>query len=150
MSKPILGVGLGFFLTLGPLTCSKITPVVLRGLSTAGVNLGISVSHVLSNSVIKAYAGPFAIQLFFSLFLLVGLPFAPESPWYLLRTTQASQAEMAVKKLWGKDSDTITLLAAIQLSIEESAQQQSKVGYKDYFRGTNLLRSCISYRGFIC
>jgi MFS family permease len=40
VSKLILGVGLGFYLTLSPLMCSEIAPAVLRGLSTAGVNLG--------------------------------------------------------------------------------------------------------------
>jgi hypothetical protein len=33
-----LGVGLGFNLTAGPLLCSEISPVVFRGLSTAGIN----------------------------------------------------------------------------------------------------------------
>lgn len=64
--------------------------MVLRGISTAGVNLGIAVGQLISNSVIKgfgewddrwAYRAPFAMQLFFALFLAVGLIFAPESPW---------------------------------------------------------------------
>jgi Sugar (and other) transporter len=64
--------------------------VVLRGIATAGVNLGIALGQLISNSVIKgfggrsdrwAYRGPFAIQLFFAAFLAVGLVFAPESPW---------------------------------------------------------------------
>ncbi|KAK9233945.1 hypothetical protein V1525DRAFT_391934 [Lipomyces kononenkoae] len=45
-SKIILGIGLGFYLTLGPMTCSEITPVVLRGLSTSGINLGISIGQL--------------------------------------------------------------------------------------------------------
>ncbi|GAB1213198.1 hypothetical protein ATERTT37_002347 [Aspergillus terreus] len=157
-SKFILGVGLGFYLTLGPLVCSEITPVVLRGLSTAGVNLGICVGQLLSNAVIKgfgdradrwAFAGPFAIQLFFSLALLAGVPFAPESPWHLVRKNQIDQARRSLHKLWGKDFDVSALLAAIQLSVEESAQQ-AKASYGDCFRGTNLLRSVISCAGFVC
>lgn len=88
-SKLILGVGLGFYLTIGPLACSEIAPVVLRGISTAGINLGIAIGQLLSNAVVKgfgqrtdrwAYAAPFAIQLSFSLFLLCGFPWIPESP----------------------------------------------------------------------
>lgn len=71
--KLILGFGLGFLLTLGPLATSEITPVVLRGVATAGVNLGIAIGQLVSNGVIKgfgsrtdnwAFRGPFAVQLF--------------------------------------------------------------------------------------
>ncbi|KAF4214442.1 hypothetical protein CNMCM5878_009252 [Aspergillus fumigatiaffinis] len=158
VSKLILGVGLGFYLTLGPLTCSEITPVVLRGLSTAGVNLGICIGQLLSNAVIKgfgeresrwAFAGPFAMQLFFSVMLLAGLPFAPESPWYLVRKSRMDQARKSLHTLWGKDFDVSALLTTIQVSVEESAQQ-AKASYIDCFRGTNLLRSAISCGGFVC
>ena len=69
-SKLILGIGLGFYLTIGPLVCSEISTVVLRGISTAGINLDIAIGHLLSNAVVKgfsertdrwAYAAPFAI-----------------------------------------------------------------------------------------
>ncbi|KAG5751087.1 hypothetical protein H9Q70_006265 [Fusarium xylarioides] len=43
VSKLILGVRVGFYLTLGPITCSEIAPTVLRSLSTAGINLAIAV-----------------------------------------------------------------------------------------------------------
>ncbi|KAL3474115.1 maltose permease [Aspergillus californicus] len=158
VSKLILGVGLGFYLTIGPLVCSEITPVVLRGLSTAGVNLGICIGQLLSNSVVKgfgtrsdrwAYAGPFAIQLLFTAILLIGLPFAPESPWYLLRTNQTDRARKSLYKLWGKDFDVSNLIATIQLSIEESSQQAS-ASFLDCFRGINRLRTGISVGGFAC
>ena len=72
--KLILGFGLGFYLTIGPLYCSELSPVILRGITTAGVNLGIVIGQLLSNAVIKgfgertdrwAYRAPFAFQLFF-------------------------------------------------------------------------------------
>ena len=74
VSKLILGFGLGFYLTIGPLYCSELSPVILRGITTAGVNLGIVIGQLLSNAVIKgfgertdrwAYRAPFAFQLFF-------------------------------------------------------------------------------------
>lgn len=70
----ILGVGLGFYLTVGPLYCSEISPVVLRGIATAGVNFAIVIGQLLSNAAIKgfggrtdswAYRGPFALQFIF-------------------------------------------------------------------------------------
>ncbi|EON67630.1 hypothetical protein W97_06773 [Coniosporium apollinis CBS 100218] len=157
-SKFILGLGLGFYLTLGPLACSEITPVVLRGISTAGINLGIAVGQLLSNGVIKgfgarddrwAYAGPFAIQLFFSAFLLAGLPFVPETPWYLVRKNKDEEALRSLQRLWGKDFDVSAKLAALQTTIEEELQQK-KASLVDCFRGTNLLRTGISVGVFAC
>lgn len=114
MSKLIIGFGLGFYLTIGPMACSEIAPVVLRGISTAGINLGIAVGQLLSNAVVKgfgewttrwAYAAPFAIQLFFVAFLVCGFVFVPESPWYLVRRGKDEEALQALQKLWGKDMD---------------------------------------------
>jgi MFS family permease len=114
MSKLILGFGLGFYLTIGPMACSEIAPVVLRGISTAGINLGIAMGQLLSNAVVKgfgewtsrwAYAAPFAIQMFFVAFLAAGFWFVPESPWYLVRKGRDEQALQALQKLWGKNTD---------------------------------------------
>ncbi|KAG8414586.1 hypothetical protein J3459_014247 [Metarhizium acridum] len=49
-SKLVLGVGLRFYLTLAPMMCRELAPVALRGIATAGVNLGIAVGQLISNS----------------------------------------------------------------------------------------------------
>ncbi|XP_014551203.1 hypothetical protein COCVIDRAFT_42468 [Bipolaris victoriae FI3] len=144
--------------TGGPLFCGEIAPVVLRGISTAGINLGIAIGQLLSNAVVKAfgertdrwaYAAPFAIQLFFCLFLMCGLPFAPESPWYLVRNGKDTETLRALQKLWGKDTNVEDKLAALKTTIsEENNQKESR--FLDCFRGTNLVRSCISTGVFAC
>lgn len=74
IGKLILGIGLGFYLTVGPLYCSEISPVIFRGITTAGINFAIVIGQLLSNAAIKgfgartdswAYRGPFMIQLLF-------------------------------------------------------------------------------------
>ena len=74
IGKLILGVGLGFYLTLGPLYCSEVAPVVIRGMVTGGINFAIVIGQLLSNAVIKgfgersdnwAFRGPFALQFLF-------------------------------------------------------------------------------------
>jgi len=74
VGKLILGVGLGFYLTIGVLYASEISPVVLRGIATASINFAIVIGQFLSNAAIKgfggredtwAYRGPFMIQLIF-------------------------------------------------------------------------------------
>jgi MFS family permease len=114
ISKLILGVGLGFYLTIAPLATSEISPVVFRGIATAGVQFGIGSGQLLSNGAIKAfgewesrwaYRAPFALQLFFCVFLLAGLPFAPESPWWLARKGRREEAKHALTRLYGSGVD---------------------------------------------
>ncbi|KAH8751460.1 maltose permease, partial [Hyaloscypha finlandica] len=158
ISKLILGIGLGFYLTLGPLMCSEITPVVLRGISTAGVNLGIAVGQLISNSVIKgfgertdrwAYRGPFAIQLFFAAFLAAGLAFSPESPWYLVRVGKIEKARKSLQRLYGNNTDISAKLAGMETTVHEESMQKAP-SFIDCFRGTDLLRTGISTGVFAC
>nr|XP_036579902.1 maltose permease [Colletotrichum truncatum]KAF6787658.1 maltose permease [Colletotrichum truncatum] len=160
VSKLIFGGGLGFYLTLAPLVCSELAPVALRGYATAGVNLGIALGQLLSNAVVKAfgertdrwaYRGPFATQLFFAVFLLTFLPFAPESPWYLARKNKREQAIKSLQKLFGKEYDVDTRLRGIEATIEEEAlNKSSELGLIDCFKGTNRLRTGISTGVFFC
>ncbi|KAJ4182270.1 hypothetical protein NW759_017146 [Fusarium solani] len=104
VSKLILGFGLGFYLTLAPLATSEIAPVVLRGISTASVNLGVAMGQLLSNAIIKgfgertdhwAYRGPFAAQLFFVAFLahFVGIIFVLGYSTYFFQLAGLAEAK---------------------------------------------------------
>ncbi|KAF3913382.1 hypothetical protein ABW20_dc0107086 [Dactylellina cionopaga] len=159
MAKIVLGFGLAGFLTIGPMATSEITPVVLRGLSTAGINLGIALGQLVSNGVIKgfgdrtdrwAYRGPFAIQLAFITFLLVFFPFVPETPWYLVRKGRIEEATRSFEKLWGGKIDASAKVAAIQAVVAEEEKTGEKPTLLDCFRGTNLIRTGISMGGFAC
>lgn len=162
MSKLVLGVGLGFYLTLGPMMTSELTPVVLRGIATAGVNLGIAMGQLLSNGAIAgfgnrtdrwSYRAPFALQLAFVAILLAGWPFAPESPFWLVRKGRIEDARQVLQKLYGKNVDVQSKLTALQVTVaeEEGLKEQGKeVGFLDAFRGTNRIRTLISMGVFVC
>lgn len=166
MSKFVLGWGLGFYLTLGPLAASEIAPVVLRGISTAGINLGIAIGQLLSNAVIKgfgerqdrwAYRGPFCTQLLFSTFLAIFLPLAPETPWYLARRGKRDAARKALGALYGQKFDIDSKLTAIEATIREEDESAAVNGRRsawvkvtDSFRGTDRLRAFISMGVFVC
>lgn len=160
VSKLILGVGLGFYLTLAPLAASEITPVVFRGISTAGIQFGIGSGQLLSNAVIKgfgqrgdrwAYRAPFAIQLFFCAFLAVLLPFAPETPWYLARKGKREEAKNSIIRLYGPSVDAEAKLMALEATIaEEEAANSEQGSYIQCFKGTNRVRTLISMGVFVC
>ncbi|KAH6892441.1 general substrate transporter [Thelonectria olida] len=160
VSKLILGLGLGFYLTLAPLATSEIAPVVLRGMSTTGVNLGIAVGQLISNGVVKgfgerldhwAYRAPFATQFFFVLFLAVGLPFVPETPWYLARKGKRDEARESLLKLYGKNVDVNAKLATLEETIaEEDSSRAEEPSWAQCFKGVDLTRTLISIGVFVC
>lgn len=160
VAKLILGLGLGFYLTLAPLATSEIAPVVLRGLSTSGVNLGIAVGQLVSNGVVKgfgqrtdrwAYRGPFATQLFFIFFLAVGLPFVPETPWYLARKGKREEAKQSFVKLYGASVDAEAKLASLEETIaEEDSSRHEEASWAQCFKGVDLTRTMISIGVFVC
>lgn len=160
VSKLILGVGLGFYLSIAPMASSEISPLVFRAIATAGVQFGIGSGQLLSNAAIKgfgegktrwAYRGPFAIQLFFCVFLAIFLPFAPEPPSYLARVGKREQAKKSLIRLYGKNVDVDAKLVALEASISEEEAMKTKQGtYKQCFSGTDRIRTLISMGVFVC
>lgn len=138
---------------------SELTPVVLRGVATAGVNLGIAIGQLLSNAAVAAfgertdrwaYRAPFAIQLLFVAILLVGYPFAPESPIYLIKKGRTADAEKVLRQIWGDKIDVSAKMTALRETIAEEQSGKDEVSLMDCFRGTNLKRTIISMGVFVC
>jgi MFS family permease len=160
ISKLILGVGLGFYLTIAPLATSEMSPVVFRGIATAGVQFGIASGQLLSNAAIKgfgewesrwAYRAPFALQLFFCAFLAVGLPFAPESPWWLARNGKREETKRALQQLYGSGIDVEAKLVSLEATIAaEEAVKSEQGSIIQCFRGTDLSRTFVSIGIFVC
>lgn len=94
-SLPVLLVGellagqvLGFYAVITPTFASELCPVALRGILTSTINLFIVSGQLLANGVAAgtqsldshwAYKIPFAVQWFWPVVILAGLPLAPES-----------------------------------------------------------------------
>ncbi|KAL6245954.1 hypothetical protein RBB50_007107 [Rhinocladiella similis] len=159
IGKLILGIGLGFYLTIGPLYCSEVAPVVLRGMITGGINFAIVIGQLLSNAVIKgfgdrddrwAFRGPFAVQFLFVGILLVGVWFAPESPWHFVRHGQIEDARRSLQRLHGDDVDVTPRLAMIVRTVEEDMELSKSARWIQCFQGTNLVRTTISVGAFAC
>ncbi|VUC27017.1 unnamed protein product [Clonostachys rosea] len=158
ISKLILGVGVGFYLTLGPITCSEFAPTVLRGLSTAGVNLGIAIGQLVSNSVTRGFGSrqdawgfrrPFLVQLIFSVLLFIGSFLSPESPWYLVRAGKLDEAQQTLEYLYGSELEANEKLASIIRTTNEETNLV-KPSYVSAFKNTDRVRTWISIGVFAC
>lgn len=130
---------------------AEICPVELRGLTTSSMQLYLGIGQLLGNIFLKqtgtmesawAYKIPFALQFVFPVFLLIGLPFCPESPWFLIRANRPAEAIRSLSRLGYQSPDqTITEIAE---TILHEDTESSKASYRDCFRGSDLRRTEIA------
>lgn len=95
------------------------------------------------------YRIPFAIQWIWPIPLLIGILFAPESPWWLVRQGRLDDAERALKRLTSKDKDgddfdPAKTVAMMLHTNELEKEQTAGVSYFDCFKGTDLRRTEIA------
>ena len=95
----------------------------------------------------RAYRVPFALQWLFPTFLLFGLPFCPESPWWLVRKGNIQAAARSLRKLGYKDVDTS--LESIERTVYVELVEQKDTSYIDCFRGVDLRRTEIGMYGSV-
>ncbi|KAI0951244.1 hypothetical protein AcW1_008337 [Taiwanofungus camphoratus] len=156
--KFINGYALGMYVSVASSYCAEISPLPLRGIATASVNLWIELGGLITNCVIKAtgnlssayaYRLPFALQWIFPAFLLVGLPFAPESPWWLVRKGHMDDARKVVARLAGPAADIDLQLRQIQETVVLEDSHAADSTYADCFRGVNLRRTIVASMVFV-
>ena len=92
-----------------------------------------------------AYGIPFSLQWVFSVVIFVGLLFAPESPWWLVRKGRLQEAEHSLKRLTNGVATEQTVAMMLRTTQAEREQQDGGSSYLDCFRGTNLRRTEIAF-----
>lgn len=190
IGKMILGFGLGFYLTVGPLYCSEVDVSFLRNYASTNSYRYLLSDFVESQPLASTLAsssdscfrtlqseasgleptngrmpdhfrssGSLSVSCVSvlnmtnsnsSVFLAIGLPFAPESPWYYVRKGRLQDAEKCLRQLYGPNVDIGPKLAVIIKTTEDELQLQSSATWFDCFRGTNLIRTGISTGVFAC
>jgi MFS transporter, SP family, general alpha glucoside:H+ symporter len=147
------GLVLGTYAVIAPAYASEVCPVALRGVLTSYVNLCFVMGQLIANGVTAgtqkldshwAYSGPFAAQWFWPLVILVGLPFAPESPWWLVRKNRIEDAENALRRLCASGVDVKPTLAMIVETDRLEHELEAGTTYLDCFKKINLRRTEIS------
>ncbi|CAG7556517.1 unnamed protein product [Fusarium equiseti] len=151
--KMTSGFAMGLILAGSQTWVSEIAPLPLRGiaLSTYAImlNLGLllAISATFSRISIMndwAFRVVFAAAWIFPGLLALGLPFMPESPYWLTLKNKHDRARHALIRLSSNENAIDARLVQIQHSIEtERRLAVQKTSYAELFRGTNLRRTRI-------
>lgn len=151
------GLILGTYTTIAPTYASEVCPIALRGHLTSYINLCFVTGQLLANGVIAgtsqldthwAYSAPFALQWLWPLIILIGIPFAPESPWWLIRNNRIEEAEKALSRLSSKKIDNKLVLAMMIETDRLEVELETGSRYIDVFNKVNIRRTEIAVAVF--
>lgn len=160
VGQTLCNVPWGVFATTGPSYAAEVTPLAIRGYLTAYINLCWVIGQLLSAGILEGlvtnttqwgYKIPFAIQWVWPIPLALAAFFAPESPWFLVRTNQLDKAKHSLKRLSEPDHN-IDYDAAVALMVHTNKlemEERAGATYWDAFRGSNLRRTEIACMAFL-
>lgn len=152
----LLGVPLGVFQTLCVTYASEVCPVALRAYLTTHVNLCWVTGQLISSGVLKgfsnrndqwAYRIPFAIQWIWPIPIIIGVIFAPESPWWLVRKGRGDEAIRSLRRLTSRGHGDFNADKTVAMMIHTNELEKKVSGgtsYWDCFRGHDLRRTEVS------
>ncbi|XP_010230417.1 plastidic glucose transporter 4 isoform X2 [Brachypodium distachyon] len=113
IGRLLAGIGIGISSALVPLYISEISPTEIRGALGSINQLFICVGILAALVAGLPLAGNpawwrtmFGISIVPSILLALGMAVSPESPRWLFQQGKLSQAESAIKKLYGKEKVT--------------------------------------------
>lgn len=137
IGRLLTGIGIGISSAIVPLYISEISPTEIRGtLGTVnqlficiGILVALVVGLPLSGNP-SWWRTMFGLALIPSVLLAIGMAFSPESPRWLYQQGRISEAEISIKRLYGKEK-----VAEVMGDLEASAQGSSEpdAGWLDLF-----------------
>ncbi|KAJ4388642.1 hypothetical protein N0V93_006101 [Gnomoniopsis smithogilvyi] len=150
----LCGIPWGVFQTLTITYASEVCPVAMRGYLTTYVNFCWGLGQEIGIGVIMAmlkrddewaYRIPYALQWMWPVPLAIGIFFAPESPWWLVRKGRNEEAKKSLLRLTSKhsesdfDADETIAMMVHTTALEEKTT--SGATYWDCFKGYDLRRT---------
>ncbi|KAM0719611.1 hypothetical protein Q7P37_003741 [Cladosporium fusiforme] len=154
VAEILCGIPWGVFQTLTVTYASEVCPVALRGYLTTYVNFCWGLGQLIAIGVIRAmlerddhwaYRIPFALQWMWPLPLFIGIWFAPESPWWLVRKERVADAKKALLRLTSLNRETdFNADETISMMVHTTNLEKkitSGASYLDCFKGTDLRRT---------
>ncbi|KAF2404614.1 general substrate transporter [Trichodelitschia bisporula] len=145
------GLGVGLVSVMIPMYQSETAPKWIRGTIVGcyqlAITIGLLLAAIVNNSSKDrndsgSYRIPIAIQFAWSLILVTGLLFLPETPRFLIKNGQRDKATRSLGKLRRLPYDSPVIEEEIS-EIEANHNFEMTLGkasYKDCFRGTVLKR----------
>jgi SP family general alpha glucoside:H+ symporter-like MFS transporter len=159
-SQYLSGIVWGSYCVIATTYASEVLPLRLRGFLTGYINLCYVMGQFIQTGVTRgfitrldqwAYRIPFAIQWIWPVVILVGLPFAPESPWWLIRQNDLEGAERSLKHL-SKRCDKVDTKETLAMMVKtDTYEREIDVGttYADCWKGANRRRMEICIMLFV-
>ncbi|KAJ5588167.1 hypothetical protein N7537_010845 [Penicillium hordei] len=156
VGQVLMGIPWGIFQTLTTSYAAEVAPTHLRAYLTTYVNLCWVFGQLLSAGVLRgvltrsdqwSYRIPFALQWVWPIPLMIGIVFAPESPWWLVRKNRLEEAKAALLRLTSPGRIEFDVDQAIKLMVvttEKERESGTGTRYIDCFRGVDLRRTSIS------
>ncbi|KAG6071570.1 hypothetical protein E4U15_007430 [Claviceps sp. LM218 group G6] len=154
VAEILCGIPWGIFQTLAVTYASEVCPVALRGYLTTYVNFCWGLGQEIGIGAIRgmldrddewAYRIPYALQWIWPLPLFIGIYFAPESPWWLVRKGKTQEAKQALLRLTSLDKETeFDADETIAMMVHTTALEEkmtSGAAYWDCFKGVDLRRT---------
>ncbi|RYP35429.1 hypothetical protein DL767_003836 [Monosporascus sp. MG133] len=150
----LCGIPWGVFQTLTITYASEVCPVALRGYLTTYINMCWGIGQMLGIATIMgnlwrtdewAYRIPYALQWMWPLPLAIGIFFAPESPWWLVRRQKLDEAKKSLLRLTSLGQETdFDADETVAMMVHTTALEQKitkGASYLDCFRGVDLRRT---------
>jgi sugar porter (SP) family MFS transporter len=151
------GFGVGLVSALIPMYQSETAPKWIRGTIVGAYQLAITIGLFLAAIVNNAtkdrndtgsYRIPVAVQFLWSLILVIGLLFLPETPRYLIKTDRYDKAAKSLAKLRRLPVDHPAVIEELN-EVQANHLYEMSLGkstYLDCFKGTlgkRLLTGCL-------
>ncbi|KAL6708197.1 hypothetical protein ACN47E_003381 [Coniothyrium glycines] len=156
VGEGLLGIPWGIIQTLTTTYAAEVSPVSLRAYLTSYVNLCWVIGGFISTGVLRgtvsrsdqwAYRIPFAIQWVWPVPIMIGVWFAPESPWWLISKGRIDDARKALISLTTErdnDHDIEGVIAMIKHTIDQEQSLHRGAQYRDCLKGVNFRRTEIT------
>ncbi|CAK7235702.1 hypothetical protein SBRCBS47491_009385 [Sporothrix bragantina] len=150
----LTGIDFGVFMSIAISYASEVCPVALRGYLTTWGNSCWGIGQLIAIGVIRsmftrndewAYRIPYGLQWMWIPPLMLGMWFAPDSPWWYVRKGRYDEAKKALLRLTSPKRDpTFNAEETVDMmrhTNELECELSAGSSYLDCFRGVNLRRT---------